>query len=435
MAKIYYFYYLLSNHQVRLLNYNEDTIITCDLQDVYKLKKRYFMQKGYECDDEGLRKYSEDFFMMCDQIKNNDVFHFDYLKFNSHESATVNMFKKLCYGRWDDKNENMIDNIEYNWIESCNKFGLLYCEKGLYKNAHAYDFVAQYPSIQADKNFEIPSKKGKELTITELIRDDLQIGFYKVKIISNDLRFKKCFAFSSNNVYTHIDLLFAYYCRDKLEYDITIDLIICEKNCYIYGKGAKDGIIRSSHIFHEWFRHLSSLKTKFPKNKLVKNLMSSLWGRLVQFNRKFMTEEQAEEEDIDMSLDYNINHRYFVRNITQSKGEDLLELIDSQLPYRYNLGRIKPFLLAKSRSLTGSICNKYINDVVRVCVDNITFKKEHDDVIYEKGTYKLIKEDKLCGKVQFRNARCYKNFTLDQETKNFKDEYIIDDLDEDCFEE
>ena len=120
--------------------------------------------------------------------------------------------------------------------------------------------------------------------------------------------------------------------------------------------------------------------------------MSSLWGRLVQFNRKFMTEEQAEEEDIDMSLDYNINHRYFVRNITQSKGEYLLELIDSQLPYRYNLGRIKPFLLAKSRSLTGSICNKYINDVVRVCVDNITFKK-HDDIIYEKGTYKLIKED------------------------------------------
>ena len=119
------------------------------------------------------------------------------------------------------------------------------------------------------------------------------------------------------------------------------------------------------------------LKEAYIECKLLTKLItSSLWGRLAEFNRLFKTDEEIVEEKLDVSLKYDPSHKYYIRSIkTNSKGNDLCELINSKKPYHFNISRIKPFLLAKSREMTGKVAIKYIDDVVRICTDNVTFSQ------------------------------------------------------------
>jgi hypothetical protein len=75
--------------------------------------------------------------------------------------------------------------------------------------------------------------------------------------------------------------------------------------------------------------------------------------------------------------------------------------------------------------MIGKVAIKYIDDVIRICCDNVTFDKPHDDVIFKSKTFKLTKELKTCGLIEWRNYMCYKNYTNEKyTTKNFKDEYL-----------
>ena len=74
-------------------------------------------------------------------------------------------------------------------------------------------------------------------------------------------------------------------------------------------------------------------------------MTSALWGRLAEHNRLFKTEEQIIEEGLDVVLRYNVNHNYYIRNITQNREhEDLCEIVNCKNPYYYKIARIKPFL-------------------------------------------------------------------------------------------
>ena len=416
----YIFFYELSksSREARTYNYTTKQFKTMMLYDVYKLPRYYFLPKGYEPCDQGLKTFSNDFFIAVNKISDNDIFKFDYLKYKSHESATVEMFKKLCHGKFENMDE--IDCIEYEWIESCNNAGLSYCKPGKY-NCYGYDYSSQYPSILASKQFEIPTKKGIQKTIQTIDYNNLEVGFYRVKICSDDERFKKVFGFSKQNVYTHISLMFAYTCKTKNGYEINMELILETNNCYIYGKNKKDHIANGSDIFKSWFNYLFSLKETHPESKvLIKLITSSLWGRLSEFNRLFKTDEEIENEKLDVSLEYDINHKYYIRTTKINKhGDDVCELINTKKPYYFNIARIKPFLLAKSRDLIGKVAIKYIDDVVRICTDNVAFNKQHDDVIFTKNTLKLTSEEKTTGLIKFKYVNCYKNYTTGFETKHF----------------
>jgi hypothetical protein len=100
---------------------------------------------------------------------------------------------------------------------------------------------------------------------------------------------------------------------------------------------------------------MGSLK-EIPECKiLIKLISSSLWGRLAEFNKIYKTDEQIQEENLDVSLKYDPKHKYYIRSVkTNRKGDDLCELVNSK----------KPFLLAQSRLMTGKVAIKYIDDVV-----------------------------------------------------------------------
>lgn len=436
------FYYKTKNQQARVLNYALDTVQTMTLTDVYKLKKRYFIFKGYECTDEGLRQYANDFMIWTNELKNDKLFKIDYTSFQSHESITLKYFEKLAKTKNDKllytnfNNHESIDSTEYKWIESCYNAGLTYCKAGTYDNCNGYDFSSQYPTILSSKTFKIPTKRGIEQTIKELPKS-IQVGFYKVHIISNDIRFKKIFAFSNKHVYTNISLVFAMMCKTKYNYDINIELIQCENNCYIYGSNSKEHITTGNNIFGYWFDVIKGLKERHPKNKLIKNMSSALWGRIGQNNIIYKTEQEAEDEDIDYLDNYNVNHDYYIRDsFFNKKGEEVFELVSCKQPYKYSIARIKPFLLAQSRALTGKIAREYIDSVVRIHTDNVTFDTEHDDVMdkVEQG-FILTKELKTTGKIHFVRPGCYKHYTNSKyTTKNYesyeKNQIIEDDNDE-----
>lgn len=417
------FYYKTGNEEAIVFNATTNKFKKMSMTDVYKLKKRFFMFKGYECTEGGLKAYATDFFRWVDQIKKDEKFGFDYTKYKSHEDVTMRYFEKLCRTKKDKLlytnffNHEDIDSTEYLWIESNNNAGLIYCEAGTYDDCHGYDYSMQYPAIFASQTFRIPTKRGTEQTIKEIPTKGLKMGYYKVKITSNDKRFIKVFGFSKKNVYTNISLIFAMECKTKFNYDINIELIQEPNNCYIY----EECITTGNVIFGYWFDIISGLKQRYPNNKLIKNMSSALWGRIAQHNRLFRTEQQCEDEDLDYLDNYNKNHDYYIRSSTfNKKGEEVFELVNCKQPYRYAIARTKPFLLAQSRSLIGKVARKHIDHVVRIHTDNVTFNTEHDDVCFEKDTFKLIKEEKTTGKIHFVRTDCYKHYTNDKyTTKNY----------------
>ena len=60
--------------------------------------------------------------------------------------------------------------------------------------------------------------------------------------------------------------------------------------------------------------------------------------------------------------------------------------------------------------MISQIALMYINHVIRICVDNVTFDQEHDDVMKKFKNYKLLKEDKTSGKLIWNNV--YKNIKV-----------------------
>src|ERR1700722_5756341 len=146
-------------------------------------------------------------------------------------------------------------------------------------------------------------------------------------------------------------------------------------------------------------------------------MTSALWGRLAQHNRLFKTENEIENENLDVGLTYSKNHDWYIRDTKYKKdGTEICELVNCRKQYYFSIARIKPFLLAKSRELTGKVAIKYIDDVIRIHTDNITFNKEHDNVIFHQKTFKLTKELKTTGEIEWRNCACYKNYTNEKYT-------------------
>ena len=149
----------------------------------------------------------------------------------------------------------------------------------------------------ADPNFEIPICEGSEHYLSELPKI-LKCGIYRCQITCENDDFKKLFAFSKNMGYTHYSLKTAL--KYQIEYNVTINLIIDDKpNAYIY-----ENVTTGDKIFKKWYDLLFNIKKKYPKNKLIKHLMSSLWGSLSYKNTFRQSAEQINDKNLDVNIDY-----------------------------------------------------------------------------------------------------------------------------------
>ena len=159
-------------------------------------------------------------------------------------------------------------------------------------------------------------------------------------------------------------------------------------NCYLYDD---ECLVRGSVIFGPWFRHISELKEKFPKNGLVKFMGSSFHGHITQDNYVIKSIDEVVEQSLDIGkLSTN---RYIIKD-TYFFGElEKFKLIDTHKKNRFNI-RLKSFLTAYMRNKTSRVVSGHVyfgkdekkndvhdlNDVIRVCVDSVCFKKKMPDL-------------------------------------------------------
>ena len=376
--------------------------------DELNYKKEYFIFKGYNASDNGLIKYATDFYQWISELKTNNIFKIDYLKYNTHHVATEQFVLMLIQNIINDFEP--IDVIEAMYINKCNCSGIqkLFIEPGTTTESYGYDFKNMYSSVLGMKSFTgiyIPTKCGTEQILTDLNLSKVPLGYYHINISSNDPQF--IFNYSAEHWYTDIDIMYANKCKTN-GMIIQMGLIMDNKpNAYIYSDR-----IKSSNIFGQWFDILTKLRDTFPQNKLIKWLLSSVWGHLCKFNDKNLSIDEIIQQDLNVATDIkkiNDKNDYYINDLIIKGNRQIYNLIDAKTPFKYSkIARLKPFLLSKSRVCTCNIANLYREDVIRIHTDNITFNKQHDDVIKKFKTYPILQsETKTTGTIKWNNVNGY----------------------------
>ena len=383
----YIVYYKLKTGDFRVLHSDDDNIETYNkLPDI---KRKFFMFKGYDVTDDGLRKYNKDFEQWTNEIKKNSVYNIRYTYYFSHHIAVETVFKKLSLGKFESITE--VTKIEHQYMNLCNNGGLTYCET--YEGeCFGYDFNAYYPRVLSSNVFKIPITDGEECytdiykCLTKSIK--LKYGFYYISITSTNPNAKKVFSFSKHDVYTHYSIEFAYKHRKQFNFEFAF---YCEEegfNCYVY---EDENLVTGNEIFGNWFKQLADLRKLFPKNKLLKHLLSSIWGHLCKNKSIMRTYEQIQEEALDVGHDEEAHYK--IQDHIINDSNDYYVLYNNHEPYHYGLARMKAFLTSYGRNRTATIALNDIDNVIRIHTDNVTFTKAQD----LSKTKNISLEDKTTG--------------------------------------
>jgi hypothetical protein len=375
-----------------------------------KLNANYFESfKGYEITHESLIQFKHDFIRWNNELKSMPNYSLDYTKYFNHESAVTITFKSKSNNTINALKCDPIKYFEFRFFEKCNNGGLMSLDeqyKHIPTECYGYDFSSFYPSMLAMKGFQIPTKEGKVKHFASLNYDNLQYGIYKVKITCNDVDFRKVFAFSPNNYYTHYSIQFAYEHKDR--FNISFELITdCEHNALVY-----DTLVESTKLFKPWYNYLIAIKQKYPKNKLVKHLLSSLWGMMIKFNRAFYEEDAFFDLDVSELEDDNeteyklINEKRYKDDKYENGIKLLYEVVPSNNPYSNPLARLKAFFTSFCRAHVGDLVmsEDLVDKVIRIHTDGLVFTEPHD---FTHLFYYPITEDKTTGNIIWHNVNKY----------------------------
>ena len=179
------------------------------------------------------------------------------------------------------------------------------------------------------------------------------------------------------------------------EFNFKIELIVDDKpNAYIYPKG-----IRSSTVFAVWCDKLYKVKLLYPKNKLIKHLLSSLHGSLSRSNNIIRTYAQVEAEGLKISIDDSSDYK--IIDYVCNDDKEYYKLQDMKNPYRYNF-RLKSFLTAYGRVKIAEVAQTNLNNCIRIQCDGIVFNKE-----VKLNFPLLIKDPKTTGTILWENVNKY----------------------------
>jgi hypothetical protein len=395
-------YHIYITKQDRFRVYDSVTKIISNMDKLPSPKTGYsqfHVLKGYNSTDEGIIQFAADFKQWVSELKTSKVLKVYYDKYYNHNDAVTNTFKRLAKDLYE--HHEPINPVEKKWMDSCYNAGIMYCSPGEY-NSYGYDFSLFYPSILASPEFKIPIRKGSEACLKKLNDnpEKFSIGYYRVQIVCADPNFRKIFAFSKNHVYTQISLQQAF--KYQSQFNVKIDLIQDGKpNAYIYEsrlERTKD-VTTGQNVFGKWYQTLIALRAEFPKNKLVKELATSLWGRLSSYTVRNLTLQQIEEQDIDLGGRYKVADL-----IIKADGDDYYKVRDTENPYNFNI-RLKPFLTAIGRNKISEVVMHDIENCIRIYTDNATFSQKQ---YFTNQKFDLLTmEKKTSGYICWENAQSY----------------------------
>jgi hypothetical protein len=364
------------------------------------------MFEDYETTHTDLIRFKKDFNKWVEEIKSVKIqvgrkkkyYYLNYKKYFNHNDAVYYYFSsKLC----KEKLElfEPINEDEFYIFERCLNSGLI-CLNLDYKNkptqCYGYDFSRYYTNLLL--SLRIPTSQGRKLTLDKVDFSNLEFGIYRVKIEYTNKDFTNIFNFSSENHYTSSTL--SYLNKIKETYGLTLTLLTDDEfdyNAYIYDK---DDLILGKTLFNDWFKSLEKIREQFPKNRLVKHLMSSLWGTLCSFKKINIPEDDIQNYDASYIDDEEPSEYKIIKHT-----DYCYKVVKSSNAYNYGLARIKPFLTAFGRLKI----MKFIHHcdvekhLIRIHTDGLVFNKEINFEKYNTD-YFPKPEDKTTGLIKFKNA-------------------------------
>jgi hypothetical protein len=136
---------------------------------------------------------------------------------------------------------------------------------------------------------------------------------------------------------------------------------------------------------------------KHPKNKLIKHMMSSLWGGLSQSNNIIKTWDEIQDEGLKIGMGNDADYKI----IDYRAEKDYYRLQCMAEPYRYNI-RLKSFLTAYGRVKIAEVAMTNIDGCIRIHTDGIVFNKKMTETFTG-----LIKEDKTTGNIKWKGVNNY----------------------------
>ena len=405
---IYYYY------EGMVVNYISDNDDTNELKQMCckELNKpgnkihAFKIFEDYEPTHEDLIRFKINFTNYVNELKAKPIknlatkkfFKLDYKKYHSHNDAVLYFFLSTLPKDYLNEFEK-VSKDEFYIYERCLNSGLITLNLE-YRNkptqCYGQDFSRFYPNLLL--SLKIPTQKGTKQMLTNVSYGKLQYGIYRIKINYTNPEFTNIFNFSSQNHYHSSTINYLYNVKDK--YGLTFELLQDDEydyNAYIY---EFDNLIPGKNIFKNWFKMLENLREQYPKNKLIKVLMSTLWGNLTSFKKTYVNLDDTELYDMTY-LDDEEDSEY---KIVKHK-DDKYHIVLSEDAYNYGLARIKPFLTSFARLYIMKFIHitETEKHVTRVHTDGIVFNKafEFDKMNLD---YFPKPEDKTTGLINYHNA-------------------------------
>ena len=266
-------------------------------------------------------------------------------------TTALDLFRRL-QAQPDTEN---ITKSESQWLNKATLGAMIWdCDKEHKiddKDLYKFDFVSMYPSIMQSAHFSIPLKKG-EFSIINTVPKYFGYGIYRCEILYNTPCGWKLFKQNKDNYYTHIDL------NRAIQLGLKIKLILDGKyNSLFY---SRDSCIAGNKLFKTYVDFCFDMKKKGCKP--VKEILNCLWGILCKTSSKSKY----------FKGDINLKNHEEIQSLNMYDDSVHVTLKNKNKPFCDNLGRMKPFLLAKGRWMISKEMEKNIDSVVRMHTDGFS---------------------------------------------------------------
>jgi hypothetical protein len=397
MNEDYYVYYEIENRgKIKVYSNKTDEIYEMNnAKEFDQTKKIFYLLDSYREDksngitEDEFRYMCKEFNTHATQLFKNDIMKINYTNYHGNNNAVSFTYKRLAGKKYEQFKK--ITYAEHDLFEECFNSGLIKLNKKYkdrFKKCYGYDFTANYPALMSSEQMQIPTGEPKG-EIFKKIPKTFKLGIYHCKITSDDENFEYIFCKSQKDYYTNITL--NYLLEIKEQFNIKMEMIQDEDyNAFIY-----DEYITGKEIFGKWYDKIIELKNKFPNNKLIKHISSSLWGHMIHMNK-------IRAYNDDEIKTYLSDPKYEIHELSLNGKNKYYEFINKENLYTYNM-RIKPFVTALGRVNIAKVIVDNIDNFVRACVDGIVLKKQIDHTKYEG----LREDDKTTGKICFHNCMRY----------------------------
>lgn len=343
--------------------------------------------KSLDKTNDNLKQYHKDIKVWAEQIR--DTFMTDikpnYLEAFTDILASVRFINFMCFKNY--KYHEIISTTEALYIDKPYNGGLMYVKPTTKAHkCYSNDKNNFYSEVMGNPQYEfyIPDKDGYETKIKD-IGVNLKYGYYHMKIEPKTEQAYKIFSFNSDNWYNFYCVKFVLENKDYFNYELIMD---CDVNAYLY-----NSVVKSSDIFGGWLKKLTYLKSRFPDNKLVKNL-SRAWGGLsmktcIKVNENIILKNPEKYENYEI-IDTIVNEESIIHKLKTKDNKT----------YKHNI-RLKSWINSFCRCEIAKTILKNIDCVVRVQTDSITYNKDIEPDKTEK------KELKTTGYIRFSTVNNY----------------------------